>query len=77
MDHVLLEGGHEELRASALHACDWIDVRLGEHRYLVGDALAIQWIKSAVKLIEDVEWKGLNALDSEDEAGCNDSFLAS
>lgn len=76
-DHVRFEAGHEELRTWAVMAGGRVDVGPTEGSDLLGNALAVKRVKGAVELIQDVERKGLDALDGEDEAGSHDGFLAS
>ena len=72
-----LEGGQYELGASAPLASHWVEVAVWELLDLLSDALAVLGVKSAVKLIHDVEWSCLNLLDCKDQASGYDSLLSS
>jgi len=75
LDHVRLESSDDELGARSDFTCIQILLRLGHPLNLFNNSLAILWIKSTVKLVHDVEWRLVNLLNGEDEAGCNYGFL--
>ena len=74
-EQVWLEGGQYELGASAPLASHWVEVAVRQLLDLLSDALTVLGVKSAVKLVHDVEWGCVNLLDGKDEAGGDHSFL--
>ena len=52
-------------------------MRLTQQRDLLSNSFTIQWVKSTVELVEDVEWQGFDALDGEDQARSYYCFLTS
>jgi hypothetical protein len=70
-----LEGCQYELGASTPLAGHWVEVAVRQLLDLLCDALAVLGVKSAVKLIHDVEWGSLDLLDGEDEAGSHNCLL--
>lgn len=77
INQVWFKSRHEELRPWVMVPSHWVSVSVTESLDLLSYALAIQWVKSAVELVQDVERQRLYSLYGKYECSSDDCLLTS